>query len=718
MLRTLRLANANLTAPCCADDLVHPATSAATMALAGSDIAARWLSVATPPTHDLLDSVFRLAHSTWSRNFLFFPNPTDDAGILASPRHLQHKVAGNIRLDMRAERIGPYRSEPYLEITDRASTVDEFMYADWVLVPAFTFEQQTASYFMHMQSIGPVQDNNGASRSALYRIIADDVTGETLYIGDMPETDTYQVIHMRHVTGALRERIVCFFEGSVFRQALDANDGALSLSHLVKAMTMSIHTRETRKCFTCGAPPGAGCSCRVLLRHAEYPSDMRFLGYNAGTHLGSFRGKQSLMYMHDGKCMFQRKQITRHRTNVDMNREVANRLREWAVQDRLANARPRCAIPSDNSCGLALTMIDAEHKSFDELIDDLAELDKQESTSDTPNIPSDNAVDPKYEHTVIHSMQAAPGQIYGTFYEQNKRNSTLPATATGCVLLPSHQYSPAPSDQLTQSLQIGRQSAFQAQQVTRQQIITPNELSSPSVQFATESCPAHQLLVQQRVAQQNISSHILQKRQHMLHSDLNADRLLESDRQIHQASPRGVTQQQLSSQHLQIPSPLNRAPINVIAPVVPDAVSAALNTPVAFSDMLRNSLRGADPMSCGSSADTNGHRNASAPVRRGRVFSQSVSMRAVARERRLLPRGNRPVMPTENMHDRELDLRIRKREAARRSDKRRFKRLQQLREERVKLEQRTGELRKRKAELLDDNLMLKNKVAALRLLKR
>ncbi len=104
----------------------------------------------------------------------------------SSPRrlNLQYKVAGQIKLDMKADRIGPYSTNSYLD--PNGGDADDRLHCDWVIVPAFNFGQQGACYFMQKTAQGPVQDHNGAVRSALYRIITDDVTGEVLSSATCP----------------------------------------------------------------------------------------------------------------------------------------------------------------------------------------------------------------------------------------------------------------------------------------------------------------------------------------------------------------------------------------------------------------------------------------------------------------------------------------------------------------------------------------------------
>ena len=171
---------------------------------------AQWVNVPAPPVSEVLRRMFRLANSSWAQEFLFCPNGAIDAGILTIPLHLQYKVAGQICLDWKQERPGPYNNSPYME-ADLSRVADDRLYADWIIIPAFNFGSQGACYFMHKErrEKGPgadpedCVDDNGAVRSALYRIITDDKTGEVLYVGEIRETDKYQVIYMRHVTSAL-----------------------------------------------------------------------------------------------------------------------------------------------------------------------------------------------------------------------------------------------------------------------------------------------------------------------------------------------------------------------------------------------------------------------------------------------------------------------------------------------------------------------------------
>lgn len=90
---------------------------------------------------------------------------------------------------------------------------------------------------------------------------------EMLYEGVLHETDKVQVINMRHVNGAFHERVMFFFEGKAFREALTAAEyDGLSPAHLATAQLLYIHTQETRMCIVCGAQPSVMCNCVAPLQ--------------------------------------------------------------------------------------------------------------------------------------------------------------------------------------------------------------------------------------------------------------------------------------------------------------------------------------------------------------------------------------------------------------------------------------------------------------------
>ncbi len=544
---------------------------------------AQWLNCPAPPVEVVLQRVFRLAQSTWARDFLFFPNANVDAGILTSPLHLQHKVAGQIRLDMKAERPpGPYNNEPYMDPNDLSLSADDRLYANWIIVPAFNFGSQGACYFMNKMcsespsASGDPVDDNGAVRSALYRIITDDITGEVLYVGDIPETDKFQVVHMRHVNGAFHERVMCFFEGSVFRAALNQENGnGLSLPHLAKALTLCIHTRETRMCIMCGSHPSALCECRVLLKQAEHPHDLRYYAHNTRTHLGQYSGKEYLMYMKNGMEIARRPRLLQHRTNCEVDRDAMKALRVWAVQDRLGNVVGR-TIATAKDRAVAQAIGDVNEKSFSEFVDDLASVDARIEAS--AGIRVQGQWNPQLQSTEVDIS--------------NTNNTNVTPLLHTDVHIAAHT-TPTPSVH----------TAYIPHLRTETDIAQALE----ATHLATATLPLP-------------------------------------------ASPNSPPPAPL----LYAPAPMHYAP-------------------------------------------------------RGR-------RRPAVRERRLLPRGNRAVTPATQPQDRELELRIRKREAARRSDQRRLAKVQQLQEETVKLERRAAALRERQAQLRDENEALRREVASLGLL--
>lgn len=641
---------------------------------------AQWLNHA-PRVEEVLQRVFRLADSTWARDFLFHPNSAVDAGILTSPLHLQYKVAGQIRLNWIQERQpGPYNHEPYMD-PDLSRCADDRLYADWIIVPAFNFGQQGACYFMHKEkkskrntnsassqtglssgggsgSTGDVfggddegVDRNGAVRSALYRIITDDVTGEVLYVGDCPETDNFQVVHMRHVNGAFHERAMCFFEGSVFRAALTAaEDGGLSLAHLAKALTLCMHTRETRKCIVCGAHPSMLCNCAVPLKQAEHPHDLRFYPFNARTHLGQYSGKQYLMYMKNGMEIARRPELTQHCTDCEIDRDVAQALRNWAVQDRLGNVlRKPLASPKDQAVAEAMAEAtrNQEEKTFDEVIDDLAAIDARidartvqgqwnaqlratevDLTTGTDGTNSGMQTIITSDPTCIHST------YLGTRLDAHDLTQRLEATH----LVPESPTTP-PNNAIRMPVH------GTAHGMPRCYAGTPSDTSlehrtPPSVPLPVP-LPVPEQIAMQGIPQGNMS---------MFAAQLSV-----------------TTHPPVGS----IPA------VPVVAPTTP---------PQHFIP------------------NAHAQRNG---LPRGR--------RAPIRERPLLPRGNRVVVAPPAPKDRELELRIRKREAARRSDARRNAKVKQLEVEKEQLEQRQKELEKRKGHLEIENETLRTRVRALTL---
>lgn len=745
---------------------------------------ARWVNTPAPAVPELLQRLFRMAHSEWARDFLFFPNPTVDAGILTSPRHLQHKVSGQIRLDVKEDRIGPYNTDPYMDMTDLSTCSDDRLYADWVIVPAFNFGTQGACYFMNKQNIGPTQDRNGAVRSALYRIITDDVTGEVLYVGDIPETDTFQVVHMRHISGALHERAICFFEGSVFRQALVANDGNLSLAHLAKAMTFCIHTRETRMCIICGRHPAALCMCRVTLRQAKHPHDMHSYAFNARTHLGQYQGKEFVMYMKNGDYLFNRPQLTQHLTNDNASTAVEQHLRVWAVQDRLGNVLPRVAFFTEKDRLVAQAAQADENKSFGELIDDLLDVEKHVSggvasspinaRSSEVDISHDLTSAPVQEHTVIHLSSEAFSNNSGT----NSQSSELAAQLAATHLMPTRNREPQSPIPLITPAQ-------------RQQLMEQQQQMAMKVQYAAQKREA-----QQRLAQRIQHVQIMQQQEEQtqrvraafvrdamtaaspapMPATTNASaapatmNTMRSTSFAHMhtdatrnASPHATTGSCIAPRVMRTPNGAYHPSDTIMQQQQPrdhgspmHISSCSLDSPVSSSYESRPSLHltnataayarfppaamPADPPlhappdaagpkqlapagfgSPGVSGYVPPRGTASSSRLRARRRAGASSIAAVrppVRERRLLPRGNQPARPATSTHDRELELRIRKREAARRSDQRRLARVQQLRDETMKLEMRAVELREREKQLQDENKQLREKVADLTRLER
>lgn len=746
-----------------------------------------------------------MAHSTWARDFLFFPNANVDAAILSSPRHLQYKVAGQIKLDMKAERVGPYNSDPYMDMSDIASSADDRMYADWVIVPAFNFGHQGACYFMHKQNTGPVQDSNGAVRSALYRIITDDITGEVLYVGDMPETDTFQVVHMRHVSGALHERAVCFFEGSVFRQAIKANDGKISLAHLAKAMTLCIHTRETRMCIMCGQHPAAYCMCPVILRQAEHPHDMRFYGHNARTHLGQFQGKQYLMYMKNGRCLYNRPQLTQHRTDDKMDQNVADCLREWAVQDRLGKGNPRSSLISEKD-RLITQAVFNDDKSFDDIIDDLADVENETGSTVSPmNVtgPS-NEVDISHdlphvnEHTVIrfdpdsyatrqqamlspgselaarleathimpqqgssaaHQMQhdelrAQFGlhqrQVHEEFVMEEHYSSQKQQTQRRNAqrqmddaqmlhmqqsgLLPQGTMSPLNSSAVTSprpiAADMGVGTAITKNPMCRETYAQTSLPSDRSTHSSTQSVRTANGYARDAAAKLNAlelpgcatggnspasSGTGFDTRPSSRVSAANVYQPAAAMSDVRFLPPMGSAQSG-AAHYVDRPIPISA---RQLAPQADHLATFGTSPPPpALAASYASRAAPFSPGSSGASsiADSIDSQRGTRIRARRRLGGSTSSTRTIyppIRERRLLPRGIQPAAPTVSPHDRELELRIRKREAARRSDQRRLQRVQQLREETLALEARAVELREREEQLKNENESLRHKVAAL-----
>ena len=520
---------------------------------------------------------------------------------------------------MKAERQpGPYNNEPYMDSTDLSHCADDRLYANWIIVPAFNFGSQGACYFMNKMctestpnngsaTTDPV-DDNGAVRSALYRIITDDITGEVLYVGDIPETDKFQVVHMRHVNGAFHERAMCFFEGSVFRAALNHDNAGtaptLSLQHLAKALTLCIHTRETRMCIMCGAHPSALCDCRVLLKQAEHPHDLRYYAHNTRTHLGQYSGREYLMYMKNGMEIARRPRLLQHRTNCEVDCVAMRELRVWAVQDRLGNVVGR-TIATAKDRAVAQAIGDVNKKSFDQLVDDLASVDAR-----------------------IEASSAAAGiRVQGHWNPQIQSTEVDISGAT-----PTPQQAP-----------------------TASQIICGNGVQNDNmVQIAAQHCittPPPSVLQTAYIAQR---------------TEADIAQALEA---THLAAQIGM------------PAPPHSPP-----PQPPPPTALLYQTPPSQSHQMYTQ---------------------SQQQVRGRT------RRPAVRERRLLPRGNRAVTPATQPKDRELELRIRKREAARRSDQRRLAKVQQLQEETVKLERRAAVLREREARLRDENEALRREVAQL-----
>lgn len=98
-----------------------------------------WLDHATR-VEEVLERVFRLANSTWARDFLFDPNGAVDAGILISPLHLQYKLAGKTHLDL----------ERYMN-SDLSLCAEYRLRTEWIMVPAFHSGQHGACYFVHRE---------------------------------------------------------------------------------------------------------------------------------------------------------------------------------------------------------------------------------------------------------------------------------------------------------------------------------------------------------------------------------------------------------------------------------------------------------------------------------------------------------------------------------------------------------------------------------------
>lgn len=223
-----------------------------------------------------LGRIFGMLSDAWVSNFLLVSAPYEEAKLLMEPVQNMHKMSGEHVFTVKKSVTG--LEEP--RVLSR-----------WLTIPVCNRDSKYAAGFY-------IQDK--APQMHFVRFVRDDETGQVIYITEIPETGSIEVMHTLLQGSKRRRSAYLRFDSLIFRQVV-SHGTSISMSKLMDALVTSCMITEVSACKRCGSGPELNCGCQLGLQPAAHALDFRFYGPNSDHMFGDFHGVMTLSTYANGQ---------------------------------------------------------------------------------------------------------------------------------------------------------------------------------------------------------------------------------------------------------------------------------------------------------------------------------------------------------------------------------------------------------------------------------
>ena len=251
--------------------------------------------------------IFRLTSELWIRSFLLSTNVVEDAKLLMEPVQSMYAISGEHLFSVQLENNELKQSR----------TVSR-----WLMMPVSNREGKILGLY--------ISENCDDEVTSLHvvRFIRDDQTGEMLYITEIPQSNTIEVMHTHMSSRSSTVASYLRFDSKTLRRLFEHPEMEASLlESLLTCCVVSDH----KPCHVC---IGKTCQCPLMLRPATHSLDFRFFRQNSQYLFGAFRGEMAISTYRKGaeqSCQF----YPVHNVTTHESAAFTAELLRNAVQSRL-----------------------------------------------------------------------------------------------------------------------------------------------------------------------------------------------------------------------------------------------------------------------------------------------------------------------------------------------------------------------------------------------
>lgn len=291
------------------------------------------------PIIDVLSNAFTLCRSQWVSDFLFNTSVT--------PLSVMTSMNMNFAICSNSFYVGVDRADPNNPLAPNSPRLfDTSAFQETVFVPAF--------------SVGPVNVGFGAESSsalscaewgmdttlpnpqgfcAQLRFARNDATGELMFVRDHEAADCFQIDFFRAISSSVRRRQFMMLNRTSFLKALQNQPAVDLVQAASQSCDICCTSLEYRSCPTCSLFHMGDCKCELRLKMAKHPLDFSNFMENMASFVGVYEGSAVCSVRTGSKPHLHFTISNRLHIDGHCNRELIDRLSQWAIKDTLKNVK-------------------------------------------------------------------------------------------------------------------------------------------------------------------------------------------------------------------------------------------------------------------------------------------------------------------------------------------------------------------------------------------
>lgn len=179
------------------------------------------------------------------------------------------------------------------------------------------------------------------SRFYISRFVRDDRKGLFLIMAEHSHLGITEIICCRQISPGCRTQLVSVMRAQPLRQALSSLNQGYETEAVRRATMFAYFAIDTRSCPSCGNSTAAFCQCKIPLKRKLHAMDYDNEFNNLSTYCGGYEGVAKTSVYGEGQESYVASFLSKVNATFTTDLESRQRLSFWAIRDALG-ANPFC----------------------------------------------------------------------------------------------------------------------------------------------------------------------------------------------------------------------------------------------------------------------------------------------------------------------------------------------------------------------------------------